>query len=1032
MLLLAALSWSNQAYGAGGGNISVNITAEPISGVAIAIDRDNPPSGLDIIDVTGNINIGNIFSDISAVSADATASGIYNGSSYIIIQKLSSGSEISALGGAANTSGSDYAVTSVTGIRSIQDITIDNLDGTVSATGGSSEAEEDAYASAYGIRGNNINITNLTGTVNAAGGTAYGGGFAFANSYGIYASTNINITNQPGNINVSGGTTECGPAVFFDEATAVGMYAQNAISIGNLTGSIDITGGNAKHFANAIGISSDTDIGIYTLSGEINAAGGYASEAYADATAKGISGGTIEIAALSGEINARGGCGYFTDTWGIKGTDIDIDVFSGSVSAMAGSGYGTEAYGIFGKNTVSVATFTGSIETYGGKGYDGLSEGISGNTITIGTLSGSIKASGGSGYDGEAAGISGNTITIGTLSGSVEAISSNAVFADAYGIKSSTGLSIGSDDDPDSGISGTISATAEKGLASEKAYALFSWSNYSDFVAMSGAGRLIGNVYLDGGNDTMLIRNSAVISTVPVLDGGSGGETTGDELIFENWTGTLGPSVINWETISLTDGSAVILPDSDSHYVFTYRELMIDPTSTLDVSNNAQTYILQNIGTSGTVKNAGTISQLDNNTDSQMTINDDYVGEGGCFAMDINTSNSTADQVTINGNATGSTSIVVNELGDPEPFNDPMTLIIVSGDTSPDAFSVSNRLYGPYQYVYTLEFDDGDAKTFSIVDVDKFHNDYAALLQGVTPCIEQLGYASVMKFHERSAYGWFRNDDVEHESWWVRSTGSRYRLGLDGGAGTRFDGYVGWLQIGTDLIASEKDGKRFDLGLFAGVGYGKTEVDGIWSDKAGELSQTAYGGGFYLSLHERGTWYLDAVGQAICNDLSIDSLSGGKYSADVWSWIASVEAGGCIDAGESFRLQPQVQLIYQHTGGIDLSTAVGDVSIGDHDGLQGRLSLTGLAGASKDAINPFVEVSLVKDFSGSSEVTYAMGEETVAASAEEWFIGGAIGLSREVSKKNNLGYYVKAGSMHGLGGLDSYTCTILAGLKAKF
>jgi outer membrane autotransporter protein len=551
---------------------------------------------------------------------------------------------------------------------------------------------------------------------------------------------------------------------------------------------------------------------------------------------------------------------------------------------------------------------------------------------------------------------------------------------------------------------------------------------------IDNSGTINGNVYAGDGSDTMIVRNGAMIATIPVLDGGDPVENS-DTLTFIDWTGTLGPSVINWESIELTDGSVVSLPESGSVYTLVFEDLTIDATSTLDASNNAPEYVLENASLPGTVHNDGTISLVDNtDTDDRLTINDDYAGASGVLAMDINTPEGTSDQVTINGSATGSTEIVVNELGDPLPSADPMTLVVVSGSTSPDAFSIDerNRLFGPYVYAHTIGYNDDDASTFMLDVISKGYNDHALLLQSITPFIERLGYESVMKFHERKAYGWFRTDDGEQESWWVRLAGSKYKLGTKSDAATTFKGYTGWFQLGTDLFAAGDSDTRFDFGLFAGAGYNEADVDGAWTDTAGEISQTSYGAGIYLTLHERGTWYLDAVGQAIYNDLSIDDADGDKHSPETWSWIASIETGGCLKLSPSFRIQPEAQLVYQYTDGINLSTVVGDVSVRDHDGLQGRLSLTAIGGACKDQLNPFFEVSLLKDFSDPNEVTYSDGKVTLESNIEEWFLGGAIGLSREVSETNNLGYYIKAGAMYGLDGLDSYSYTLMAGIKAGF
>ena len=441
----------------------------------------------------------------------------------------------------------------------------------------------------------------------------------------------------------------------------------------------------------------------------------------------------------------------------------------------------------------------------------------------------------------------------------------------------------------------------------------------------------------------------------------------------------------------------------------------------------------------GNLNNNGVLDLLDDEVNDVFRIVSNDAGGGNYTAAselwidaDLSVSGVPSDEyVEIEGDATGTTTVLLNNVVSHVAVTDGdgIEIVSVGGTSDDDAFVLGNSNdFGQF----AVDIARGTTDTESWFAVSPGYREEAAVLQAVTPFIERLGYDSVMKFHERRAYGWFRNDGGEQESWWVRMTGSKYRLGLEGDAATELDGYTGWFQVGADLIAEGDKDTRFDFGLFAGVGYGQADVDGLRSDTAGELSQTAYGIGTYLTLHDRGNWYLDAVAQAMYSDLAIDYLTEDRQKPDAWSYIASLETGGCIPVGSSFRFEPQAQLIYQHTEGINLSTLVGEVNIEDHDGLQGRLSLTGIAGACKDDLNPFFEVTLVRDFSDDNQVKYLDDSVELNSNPEKWFLGGAIGLSREVSEKNDLGYYLKAGALYGMDDLDSYSYSVMAGLKKSF
>lgn len=923
-----------------------------------------------------------------------------------------------------------------------------------------------------------------------------------SNAYGLFAGGNPLIDAGSGNIAING--SFIGNSINVDSGAdnAYGMWAFNDINFGeNFAGDLRVTARGNNAYGLSAGIPlvgtffGEGDIIIGTPGDTESETGDFSGKIITNAGGDGAFGmfaaNDIQIADdLSGtgklvtKADGSGAAGM------VAGHDISIgDNLSGKIVTIAG---GNAALGMSSGNDVLIGNdLSGKIITKaGGTGASGIlalnniqiGNDLSGKVITI--ADGNLAAGLSAGDDIEIAGeLSGKIISI--AKGDGDGFDSFGI--GAFGLGALGGI-YGATPDESLDISGTVLAKANIGAAGIVAFgpmnlditgtvagidtfidgenlgfsvlsgSLLTSNDVADKVTVRENGELIGSVNLGAGDDEMTVEDQAIISSVPMLNGGTTLDLQNSEkdvLTFDGWTGTLGDVVINWETIDVLNYSDVDL--GKSKVIMTLADglqeyesqllkpvnMTIDETSAVRAKGNSPGLY----GLVGNLTNNGLFDQMDDEVNDVMALID-YSGSGNdaFYYLDADLSTSgkiSTEGLIVAGDVSGKTKVMLNNVDSHVAVTegDGILFAAVAGSSQNDAFVLENpNDFGPF----AVDIARG---TSSLTDESWFivspgYREEAAVLQAVTPFIERLGYESIMKFHERRAYGWFRYDEGEQEAYWVRMTGSKYRLGMEGDAASELEGYTGWFQIGADLYADGNEDTRFNIGVFAGAGYGEADVAGLRSDKAGELSQTAYGIGAYMTLHQRGAWYLDAVAQAIYNDLSIDYLTEAKQKPDAWSWLASIETGGCIGLGDSFRLQPQAQLVYQHTDGIDLQTLVGEVNIEDHEGLQGRLSLTGIAGACKDDTNPFFEVTLIRDFSESGKVVYQGNAELdpsfdheaveLASNPERWFLGGAVGLSREVSEKNALGYYIKLGALYGMDSLDSYSYSLMAGLRKTF
>ncbi|NTW55482.1 MAG: autotransporter outer membrane beta-barrel domain-containing protein [Chlorobiaceae bacterium] len=899
---------------------------------------------------------------------------------------------------------------------------------------------------AYGFRaGDNLNINgNLSGTVKAqAGGD---------DVYGLYASGgNINITGSlSGNVTAQGGSGE-----------AYGLFTDGNDDItigGNLNGTITAQAGydfaNGKvvngNFNTAYGLHAGYDLNINgNLSGAVKAqAGGDGAYGlYADQHDININNN------LSGNITAQAGddnaYGLFTD-----GND-DIIIggdLSGNVTAQAGYDFASV--------TVANGTHNSAYGLYAG---DDLKIG--------GILSGTVIAeAGGHSAAGIAAGDHIGTYDSGTTSYTPLIITGN-ISATANGAAAGI-LADGQMDLDISGnaiVSGTDKNETDLGYAIRSGrfdgfggYALFTNPN-KDNITVEENAQLIGNVYLGQGNDTMVIKDNAIISTVPTLSGGYsiGSEstrddiaslpvnmTTGDLLKFDGWTGMVGTKVVEWENIWVTNNSKVDLGDGIVDIIDNRGKMNITSTSGLVEFNIDPGSFVYGGGHSpvdvtiaGNMVNNGTYSLLDDEVNDTLTVTGNYSGTGVLLLdADLSTSgNTSAELVTINGTASGPTKVFVNNVVNPVAVTagNGIKIIDTNNPVSSNAFLLGNPDdFGPFA-VNLVEGSDHDWYLQS-----PGYREEAAVLQAVTPFVEKLGYESIPRFHERRTYTWFADKNAEKSAFWVRGYGSKYRLGMSGDAATELKGYSGGMQIGADIAAGGKD-TRHNIGLYAGIGYNEADVAGLRSDLAGKLNDTAYSVGAYVTVHNPDKFYIEGVAQATSHNIDIDYLTYPKHDVDMWSYLGSLEVGVGIPIGKCFTLQPQAQLVYQHTDGLGITTPIltGDVNIEEHDALQGRLGITGMFKSCDFDFNPFFEINLIKDFSESNRVTYSMNNAyyadtkepvTLSSKPETLFLGGAIGISRRISEKNNLSYFLKAEAIYGLDNLDSYNYRLNVGIRKAF
>ncbi len=434
--------------------------------------------------------------------------------------------------------------------------------------------------------------------------------------------------------------------------------------------------------------------------------------------------------------------------------------------------------------------------------------------------------------------------------------------------------------------------------------------------------------------------------------------------------------------------------------------------------------------------NNGAVDMRNGIAGDQFTIEGNYIGDGVLYIdADLSVTDRT-DTMVITGNAgidegnglNTSTTVYVNNVSnstDAAYVGDGVEIIHVDGESADNAFVLGSTLSLGLYDVYLAEIDES-----WYLQSDGFREE-VAVIQALMPFIERFGYDALPGFHERKAYGWFRRDRGEHNSFWLKANGNAYKRSLQGDAATSFEGNSGWLTAGSDIVTSGGVSSfRFNSGVFGGIGFNTADVEGLRVENSGGIDGSSLGFGGYATLHQRGSYYIDGVLMASYHDLSLN-FDSSSYDMDTWAYLASLEAGGCMEISSAIKIEPYARLIYQAIGGMDLSLPFADLGVGDHGGVQGELSLTGIGWSGVNSVSPFVQMSLIKNFSNEYS-TSVNGENNLEAESESLFFGGAIGVSKSTSKYNYDGYYLKANALYGVDGGTSYTYSVMAGMKTAF
>ncbi|WP_240651656.1 autotransporter outer membrane beta-barrel domain-containing protein [Serratia microhaemolytica] len=435
--------------------------------------------------------------------------------------------------------------------------------------------------------------------------------------------------------------------------------------------------------------------------------------------------------------------------------------------------------------------------------------------------------------------------------------------------------------------------------------------------------------------------------------------------------------------------------------------------------NTAQTTTLN---LKGAVSNSGIISMANGRAGDTTVINGDYIGSNGTLLFDVQLDgdDSLSDQLVINGNLYGSSSVSVSNIGGvgAEVLNG-IELIRVTG-TLLGSFSAGRIAAGAYDYTLTAGDGSNGRQVGSWYLTSKRIRTAFDNLSAAMPSPDGINYASTPVFddpnavhtHRPEATAYASNlaaansllnsrlqdrlgetvyfDPVSGEtgvsSMWLRTAAGHNRSrDKSGQVNTEADRYL--VQLGGNIAQwQQPELGQVNLGLMAGYANSKSRSFSDLSGYRADGKVDGYGFGIYLTWyaqqHDQLGWYLDSWMQynRFDNTVSGEGLAEENYKSK--GVTTAVEAGYSFKVNQNETksvaafIQPQAQLTWQAVRADQHVEANGTRVSADGDGnLQSRLGVKAflqLNGSSEQqparVFQPFVQANWLHNSKSFSSV----------------------------------------------------------------
>jgi autotransporter family porin len=210
---------------------------------------------------------------------------------------------------------------------------------------------------------------------------------------------------------------------------------------------------------------------------------------------------------------------------------------------------------------------------------------------------------------------------------------------------------------------------------------------------------------------------------------------------------------------------------------------------------------------------------------------------------------------------------------------------------------------------------------------------------------------------------------------WGRVFGEHSEQGSSGELDTRFEGWLGGVQLGIDAFRIRgNDGAQDAGGFFFALAKADGDVNGfaigIPDAYAGSSALNGPSFGAYYTHIGPSNWYVDSLAMVTFYNADGTSTNNVATNAGGSGAFLSLEGGVPIVLGYGATLEGQGQLIYQHLDFGGTTDPFSTVGFDTPDALTGRLGLR-LATFEGSAYRPYLKANIWQDWSGTDRTIYA-------------------------------------------------------------
>jgi outer membrane autotransporter protein len=753
----------------------------------------------------------------------------------------------------------------------------------------------------------------------------------------------------------------------------------------------------------------------------------------------------------NGQITVSGGSGAARAAMAATGDDNTL-TNNGSIRTTSGGTAGLSTPS--GSSTRSQLSNTGSIVTTGGSSHGIFTFGPgntvrnSGSITVSGTAAKGVYLQGGNGVanvlinTGEIRALGANTSP---TSGFADAVHANTVGASTFFSR------------VENRAGGIISSASSYGYRGQ---------NGNDVLV--NAGFIEGHGGADGdGALTMgpLGTGTLILQTGSVIRGAADGGAARSDAFLDG-SGTVDNAFRNFQTLTMRGDAWAWTTDasfSDSIRVQSGRFALAGTLASPSIAVLPGAVVAGTGAFAGNVTNQGTLQPGPGagNGYGAFTVRGNYVGSGALLQVHtvLGSDASPTDRLVIDGGtASGDTRVqVVNRGGvGAATVADgiPLVQAVNGATTAPGAFALAQPVEaGAYSYrlfrggptgaspeswfLRTNAFTVGDTVVGSAleaaavvaaaeaanpgvslsVDAVRLYRPEVALYSAIPIVVRRIGLAQVATFNERRGDAAVSAGDDAAPASWGRVFGQRTKQGLGGDANPEFDGSIGGLQVGHDLVSRRSDtGTRDRAGLMAGTVRGQGDAsgmaDGALDTKVGRLDLEGYSLGAYWTRVGASGAYADAV--LLATRYKVDALStrgrGGKPHGNLLT--ASLEGGIPLPIGDAVVLEPQAQLIWQRSTLDALDDTVSAVRFDDDHATTARLGLRLHGSDATAAWQPFLKLNLWHTFGGSSGAVFGIAD-TVSTERQASALEVGVGVTGRINDR--VAVYAGLASTRALG-----------------